>query len=60
MVTHFHPENRQPDRYTRPVIDNGQINGRKELSLLPDKKLTDFLGHEIEVSIRIAFQRQKI
>ena len=31
----------------------------KDVLLLPDKKLTDFLGHEIEVSIRIAFHAIK-
>ena len=40
-------------------MDNGQIDGRNEVSLLPYKKLTDFLGHEIEVSKVIAFHAIK-
>ena len=35
------------------------MNGRNEVSMLPDKKLTDFLGHEIEVSIVKAFHAIK-
>ena len=38
---------------------NGRMNGRNEVSMLPDKKLTDFLGHEIGFSIEIVFQCPK-
>ena len=54
MVTYFQVR----EQATRP-IDKSQINGSNKVSMLPDKKLIDFLRHEIEFSIVKAFHAIK-
>lgn len=40
-------------------MDNGQINGKNEVTLPPAEKMLDFFGHEIEFSIETVFHAIK-